>query len=254
MIDIQKAKQELKKYVSNYDIANDRIRVKIGHIERVAIIAKQIAQNKKLTEEEVNLAELIGLLHDIGRFEQVRTYNTFNDKSSINHGELGVEILFQQGKIRDFIKDEQYDEIIKKSILNHNRNKGDIEVENERELLHTRIIRDADKVDIIYMLSFENKETAWGSSCIEKEKMTEEIYQEFIENRDINYEKIKTSVDVLVSHFAYVFDFNNSYALQIIKEKEYFKKIYQRLKFKDKGTQEKIDKIYHIVEECLEKK
>ncbi len=34
MIDIQKAKQELKKYVSNYDIQNNRIRVKIGHIER----------------------------------------------------------------------------------------------------------------------------------------------------------------------------------------------------------------------------
>ncbi len=34
MIDIQKAKQELKKYVSNYDIQNNRIRVKIGHSQR----------------------------------------------------------------------------------------------------------------------------------------------------------------------------------------------------------------------------
>ncbi len=36
MIDIRKAKQVLKQYVSNYDSTNDRIRVKIGHLERVA--------------------------------------------------------------------------------------------------------------------------------------------------------------------------------------------------------------------------
>lgn len=254
MIEIRKAKQVLKKYVSNYDITNNRIRVKIGHIERVAGIARKIAQNMQLSEEDINLAELIGLLHDIGRFEQVRRYNTFNDKDSINHGKLGVEILFKEGMIRDFIEATQYDEIIKKAISNHNRNKADIEVDNERELLHSKIIRDADKIDIIYMLSFEDKETAWGSSKLEKEKITDEIYQGFMKDRDINYEKRKTGVDVLVSHFAYVFDFNNEYALQMIKEKEYFKKIYQRFEFEDKETQEKINQIYQKVEEYLEKK
>lgn len=254
MIEIRKAKQVLKKYISNYDITNNRIRVKIGHIERVARIAKEIAQNMQLSEEDIELAELIGLLHDIGRFEQVRRYNTFSDKDSVNHGKLGVEILFEQGMIRDFIEDTQYDEIIKKSILNHNRNKADMEVSKERELLHSKIIRDADKVDIIYMLTFEDKETAWGSSRLEKEEITEDIYQEFIEDRDINYEKRKTGVDVLVSHFAYVFDFNDKYALQIVKEKEYFKKIYQRFEFEDKETQEKINQIYHMVEEYLKKK
>lgn len=254
MIDIEKAKRVLKKYVSNYDINNNRIRVKIGHIERVAIIAKEIAQNRQLPEEDIQIAELIGLLHDIGRFEQVRRYNTFSDKDSINHGKLGVEILFEQGMIREFIEDTQYDEIIKKAILNHNRDKADIQVANERELLHSKIIRDADKTDIIYMLTFEDKETAWGSSKLENEKITEDIYQQFIEDQSIDYAKRKTGVDVLVSHFAYVFDFNTSYALQKIKEKEYFKKIYQRFKFEDKETREKMKQIYDKVEEYLEKK
>ncbi len=254
MIEIKKAKKVLKKYVSNYDISNNRIRVKIGHIERVATIAKEIAQNMQIPEEDIQLAELIGLLHDIGRFEQVRRYNTFIDKDSVNHGKLGAEILFEQGMIREFIEDTQYDEIIKKAILNHNRNKDDMQVANERELLHSKIIRDADKTDIIYMLTFEDKETAWGSSKLEDEKITEDIYQQFIEDQTINYAKRKTGVDVLVSHFAYAFDFNTSYALQKIKEKEYFKKIYQRFKFEEKETQEQMKKIYQIVEEYLEKK
>lgn len=69
----------------------------------------------------MELAELIGLLHDIGRFEQIKRYNTFIDKNSINHGQLGVKILFDDNQIRRFIKDSKYDDIIKTAILNHNR-------------------------------------------------------------------------------------------------------------------------------------
>ena len=252
MIEIQKAKKEFKKYVSDYDVTNDKIRIKIGHIERTANIAKEIATNKNLPEEEMKLAWLIGLLHDIGRFEQVKRYNTFIDKDSINHGEFGAKLLFEQGMIRKFIEDDQYDEIIKKAILNHNRSKQKIEVENDRELLHSKIIRDADKIDIIYMLSFENKETAFGSKDIEKEKMTEEIYEQFMKNQEIDYEKRKNAVDVLVSHFAYVFDFNDKHSLSMINEKGYFDKIYQRFQFKDQKTQEKVNQIYKVVKKFLD--
>lgn len=254
MIEIQKAKQALKKYVSQYDSTNDRIRVKIGHIERVSQKAKQVAKGIDLSEEDVKLAELIGLLHDIGRFEQVRRYNTFNDQKSINHGELGVQILFEEGKIREFIEDPQYDKTIKTAILNHSRNKEDIKIDNEKESLHSKIIRDADKIDILYMLTFENKETAWGSSNIEKEKISSEIYQEFMEKEVVYYPKRKTAADVLVSHFAYVFDFNYNQGLRIIQQNESFKKIYQRFQFEDQETQEKFDQIYQKVEQYLKKK
>ena len=253
MIDIQKAKQEIKKYVSKYDIKNERIRVKIGHIERTASIAKQIAKSMKLEKEDIELAELIGLLHDIGRFEQVKQYNTFIDKDSINHGELGVHILFEEGFIPNFIEDRQYDETIRRAILNHNRNRKDVETTNNKELLHSKIIRDADKTDIIYMLTFEDKETAWGNANMEQQKMTDEIYREFIEEKSIDYHKRKTAVDILVSHFAYVFDFNDKHALQIIKEKGYYDKIYNRFHFEDKQTEERMEQIYQIVKEYLER-
>lgn len=252
MIDIQKAKQELKKYVNNYDIEDPKIKLKIAHIERTAKIAKGIAENLKLDANDIQLAELIGLLHDIGRFEQIKRYHTFIDKNSVNHGELGVQILFEEGLIKNFIEDRQYDEIIKKSILNHNRNKRNLEFSNGKEELHSKIIRDADKTDILYTMTFEEKEEVWEKADFSKEKITDEVYREFIENRVIDYSKRKTAVDRLVSHFAFVYDFNYSYGLKIIKEKGYYDTIYQRFQFENKETADKINHIYQLVKEYLE--
>ena len=38
----------------------------------------------------------------------------------------------------------------------------------------------------------------------------------------------------------------------IVKEKQYFDKIYQRFNFQDEKTQEKIDEIYNITKKYLE--
>ena len=75
MIDILKAKKEFAEYVKNYDIKNDKIRLKVEHIERVSQVAKKLATKLELEDEDIKLAELIGLLHDIGRFEQLKRYN-----------------------------------------------------------------------------------------------------------------------------------------------------------------------------------
>ena len=93
-IDILKAKQTFKEYVKNYNPEDEKIKIKIGHIERVSQIAKKLAENLNLDQEDIELSELIGLLHDIGRFEQAKRFNTFIDKDSINHGEYGVKVLF----------------------------------------------------------------------------------------------------------------------------------------------------------------
>ena len=71
MIDIEKAKNVFKEYVKKYDDTNPKIKMKIIHILKVAENSKKIATDLNLSEEDIVLAELIGLLHDIGRFEQV---------------------------------------------------------------------------------------------------------------------------------------------------------------------------------------
>ena len=63
-----------------------------------------------------------------------------------------------------------------------------------------------------------------------------EIYREFIEEKRINYKERKTSADILVSHFCYVYDLNFHETREIIKENEYIDKLYLRFIFNDTET------------------
>lgn len=252
-IDVLNAKRVFKEYVKKYNPEDEKVRIKIAHIERVSQIAKKIAEDLNLSEEDIKLAELIGLLHDIGRFEQIRRFHTFIDKDSINHGEYGVKVLFEDGFIRDFIEDSKYDEIIKLAILNHNR----AEIEkglDERQNLHAQIIRDADKTDIFSVLVEGDKKAIWEKEDLSNDIITDEIYREFMEDKVINYKKRETSADILVSHFAYVYDFNFRKSLSIIKENKYIDKLYKRFIFNDEETMRRYNEIYRVAKNYLEEK
>lgn len=251
-MNVLNARKEFKEYVKSYNPEDEKIKLKISHIERVATNARKIAETLNLSKEDTELAELIGLLHDIGRFEQVRIYHTFVDKDSINHGECGVNILFEQGLIRQFIEEDKYDKIIKLAILNHNR----AEIEQgltEKENLHARIIRDADKMDIFYVLTVGDKKAIWEKADLSDDKISDEIYREFMEDKYINYKERKSSADILVSHFAYVYDLNFRETIQIVKEKNYLEKLYKRFIFNDPETMEKYNKVYERAKEYMEK-
>ena len=120
-MNIEKAIEEFIKYTENYNLDGPRIEGKQKHSIRVMEISKEIAQGLRLTLEEIDIATLIGLLHDIARFEQYTQYHTFKDAQSIDHGDLGVEILNKD--IRKYIETDKYDETIKLAVKNHNKYK-----------------------------------------------------------------------------------------------------------------------------------
>ena len=82
MIDLISAQKVFKEYLRDYDEKSKDINLKIVHTYGVMERSEYIAKELKLNEEEIQLAKLIALLHDIGRFEQARKYNTFVDKIS----------------------------------------------------------------------------------------------------------------------------------------------------------------------------
>lgn len=252
LIDINEAKKAFKEYVKKYNPEDEKIKLKILHIERVAQNSKRIAENLGLNQEDIELAELIGLLHDIGRFEQVRLYHTFVDKDSINHGEYGAKILFEEGLIRKFIKEDKFDKIIKLAIINHNRNEIQEGI-SEREKLHCKIIRDADKTDIFKILVTGDKKTVWEKADLSEDKISDEIYREFIEEQKIDYKERRTSADILVCHFCYIYDLNFAITKKIIKENNYIDKLYKRFIFNDAETMKRFDTIYKISKEYIEK-
>lgn len=252
MIDIKKSKDEFMKYTNNYDIENENIERKIYHSLRVMEISKKIATNMGLENEKIELATLIGLLHDIGRFEQFKIYQTYSDLESIDHGDLGADILKQNNFIRNFIKEAKYDEIILKSVQNHNKYKIADDL-NKEEKLFCKIVRDADKIDILY----EAIEIFWkkGREEIQNDLISDKVYNEFLNKKLIKKDKNmkKNGIDKLVLMLAFVFDINFHESLEILKKEDYLNKILNNFDFKSQDTKEKIENIRNVLNLYLNK-
>ncbi|HJJ15199.1 MAG TPA: HD domain-containing protein [Clostridiaceae bacterium] len=252
MIDIKKSKDEFMKYTNNYDIENENIERKIYHSLRVMEISKKIATNMGLENEKIELATLIGLLHDIGRFEQFKIYQTYSDLESIDHGDLGADILKQNNFIRNFIKEAKYDEIILKSVQNHNKYKIADDL-NKEEKLFCKIVRDADKIDILY----EAIEIFWkkGREEIQNDLISDKVYNEFLNKKLIKKDKNmkKNGIDKLVLMLAFVFDINFHESLEILKKEDYLNKILNNFDFKRQDTKEKIENIRNVLNLYLNK-
>lgn len=257
MIDVTKAKKVFKEYIKKYDPTNGKIAIKIAHMYRVAEIAKNTAKYLRLSDEDVRLAELIGLLHDIGRFEQIKQFNTFDDKKSINHGELGIKILFQDNLIRKFIEDTCYDRIIYLAIINHNKNQSLLTKDvTKRERLHMNIIRDSDTLDILNIIIDDNadKKALYDKEDLTDETLSDEIYNEFMKVRELDYGKIKNSADLLITRYMFIWNMNYNYALQEIKNRQYLEKLYNKFMYKDQKTMDRITEIYDMTSRYMNKK
>lgn len=95
-IDRARAQKAFADYAAHYNAADAKVKLKIDHTYRVAALCARIAQSLALPPEDVDLAWLSGILHDVGRFEQLRRYNTFIDAQSVSHAALSVAVLFDE--------------------------------------------------------------------------------------------------------------------------------------------------------------
>lgn len=231
-IDLMKAERAFKAYISHYDGADDKIRLKIVHTFAVKKASEAIAQGLGLNEEDRALASLIGLLHDIGRFEQIRRFHTFYDDQSVDHAELGLEILFDGGKIKDFIEDRQYDALIYEAIANHNTF-AIREGLGGRALLHAKLIRDADKLDNYRVKLHDSIETMLGVDAVAlgASEMSDDVYEDAVHKMSILSSKRKTPMDIWASYIAVTFDIYFKDTLKIISDHEWVPKIIRRIEY-----------------------
>lgn len=255
MIDVKKAYVTFKKYIGNYDLENERINLKVIHTYHVAKTARMLAKELSLSIEQQDLAEVIGLLHDIGRFEQVRLYDTFNDRLSVDHASKGLEVLYANQFIRSFVSSTAYDSIIYKSIENHNKLKLGRGL-SEEELLFCKIIRDADNIDIFRGLLDQKLENFGqiGTDDISKEVLSPYFYESFSEERLLEYSKAKTDMDIMVAIITHIFDLEFNLSLKIIKDNDYIRKMVKKLNCQDSYTKEKMEKIVILSDEYISKR
>ncbi len=256
MIDFEVAQKVFKEFLKDFDVEQDKVRLKIIHTYHVVDFAEYIAKDLKLSNEDIELAKLIGLLHDIGRFDQAKRYNDFRDMNTLDHAELGVKILFEENKIRDFIKDDKYDNIIYKAILNHNKLKIEDGL-NEKELLHAKIIRDADKADNFRVKQEEKVETMLYMESLEKIEngvITDKIYEDFMNSKIIKNEERVTPLDYWVSYIAFLYDFNFNSGLKYVMEQDYINRNIDKINYKNPETRKRMENVRQHALEYVNKR
>ena len=267
-MDLQYAKQQFERYLDNYDRKDDKVRLKIAHTYGVVECSRQLAERMGLSKEDKELAQLIGLLHDIGRFEQVKRFDSF-EPTVMDHAAFGVQILFEedvpnghtvthahsgrqtyvrQGMIQQFVKEDRWDGIIRTAIAKH----SDFKLEgiaNERELLHAKIIRDADKLDNCRVKIADAVETILEVPAQEvgKEEISAEVMEQFLRGESILSPARKTKMDYWLSYLAYFFDINFNETMDIIREKKYAERIIDRIPYSNPKTAKQMEKVREIL-------
>lgn len=187
-------------YVSNFDKNDEKIDHKYKHSYRVVGYAKEIADSLNLDEKEKTRASICALFHDIGRFVQVEKYDTYNDKKSFDHGDRGAEIL----------KDNGYtDSILLNAVKYHN--KKVIPVFDELTDMHCKIVRDADKIDIM---------TIWGNTENDENYIvSDDIMNCFKKHIQMDNDMGKSEFVYSLRCLAFIFDINYKKSIEIIIEK-----------------------------------
>ena len=100
MINLDHAKKAFDNYVNRYDLSIPHIHLKYVHSYKVMDVMGELCDMKGKTEEK-DLCLLIGLLHDIGRFEQFRLYHSFLDRETVDHAMYSSCLLYTSPSPRD---------------------------------------------------------------------------------------------------------------------------------------------------------
>lgn len=254
MVDLDKAKNEFIKYSEKFNLENSRLKAKQLHSLRVMEVSNKIAKGLELKEEEIDIATLIGLLHDIARFEQFTQYGTFRDRESIDHGDFGVEILKKDDYICKYIMDAKYIDMIYLAIKNHNKYQIENGLDSKQEMF-CKIIRDADKIDILYEIVnifYKENDIEEMNHSIVNDEILSRIYEKKTINRN-DFEERGKLISLLVM-LAFLFDINYKTSFEMIYRENYINKIFQKFDFKDEHMKQKMKDIQVFLNQYIEEK
>ncbi|MEN8229000.1 MAG: HD domain-containing protein [Bacteroidota bacterium] len=249
---------DLKKWFTNYvhtfqysePEKQQNIDLKEDHTLRVCKEISNIGKQLGLKDDQLRLAEMIALLHDIGRFEQYALYHTFKDRSSENHAELGISIIEKFGLLES-LDNNTTKNIIRCAIKYHNRHSLPLE-ESETCLFYSKLIRDADKLDIWkvvidhYYSKEENKNGTVELELPDTPGFSEEVYNDLLNKNIVNMKYLRNLNDFKLFQAGWVFDINFQPTLDSIKKRRYIELIRDVL-----PESQKIDKVFDVIHDSF---
>lgn len=230
---IKKFRSWFDSYVAGFygddEYVNANLRLKEEHSRRTCEEMRYLAEELGLEDNQSRIAETIALLHDIGRFRQFAEYRTYHDPKSVNHSLLGTEVL-DQSKVLDGVA-EQEKRWIEKAIEYH----GLMELPKDLDgqcLLFSKLIRDADKLDIFYVVIEEYKQYRDDPDRIgleielpDEPGYTAGMIEAVLSGRRIEYSSLRTWNDMRLLQLSWVYDVNFVATLRRIRRRRFLEMV-----------------------------
>jgi putative nucleotidyltransferase with HDIG domain len=204
------------------------IDLKEQHTFRVCEEILNIGKKLGLNDNELRLAEMIALLHDIGRFEQYALYKTFSDRQSVNHATAGTAIVKKYNVLKGF--DGFTERLILRTIECHNRASLPHD-EEEPNLFFIKLLRDADKLDIWRVVTdyYHRKERIRNRTIDldlpDTAGISTDVYQDIMNKHIVDINHINNLNDYKVLQMGWIFDINYKPTLHCIKKRRYLELI-----------------------------
>lgn len=240
-IDRSHAQAAFDAYVADYDPADPKIDLKIVHTRHVAELCDRIARSLDAPGRTVDLAWLCGLLHDIGRFEQVRRYGTFDDATTQSHAAMSEAILFgdqsadardgqggdtQQGIFGRFVEPGTLEEseltAVRTAIATHSDFRLPEGLDPFTRTL-CDVLRDADKIDIL-RANIDTPTSAIQNlpeQTIRQSPLSPAVEKAFYDHRTVLRSERSTPADALASYACFVLELVYPESRRIAAEQGY---------------------------------
>jgi hypothetical protein len=205
------------------DLQDQRnIVVKEEHTRRVCDNACMIASGLEMDAQAAALAEVIALFHDVGRFPQYQRYRTFQDSRSVNHAVLGAKVLLEQDVLRDLPKGER--SLIVRAVTLHNVFTLPPGLDGE-VLLHARLVRDADKLDIwrVFIELSGTRAADWptavGLGLPDTPELSPGVLACLERGELVRLTSLRTLNDFRMLQLAWIYDLNFAPSLRMVLER-----------------------------------
>ena len=202
--------------------------VKVDHTQRVAREMRELATSLNWSASEIHIAEAVGWLHDIGRFSQFQEFGSFNDFDTIDHGQRGCEVLKSWQPLAALTEKER--QVILAAVRHHNGKCIPDHLQG-RALAQTRLIRDADKLDIFQIVSDELKKDGFQAlpRMLPQVDMNAPINPELIaiikRDRVCSYSMIRSLGDCLLLQMAWIYNINYAPTFRVIQQRSIIENI-----------------------------
>jgi len=203
--------------------------LKWSHSFSVSLEAGHIARGMKFEPDGVLHAEVLGLLHDVGRFPQYRDFRTFYDAASVDHGELGWKTV-SEALVLSSLEDEARFAILD-GIRYHNKKEIPLDI-RPSSLGMVRLIRDADKLDVFELVQRyleEGRIRELLPRIHETWEINGAVVDSLMETGRASYSQVRSVADFLLVQLSWVFDMNYPPTFRRVLDRGVIERIETRL-------------------------